>query len=114
MDRPLLLAHRRKLILGSSVLAVSALLCLFAEPISRLIAVSSWYLELAGALTFIVLLYWLAQGLKCPGCRVNLFWYALGHAKSGNWLDWLLKQSVCPKCGHRESNEHASRTGQRA
>jgi hypothetical protein len=111
---PLLLAHRRKLIMGSSVLAVSALLALFPQTVSGWIGTSSWVIELGGAIVFIVLLYWLAHGLKCPGCGVNLFWYGLGHAKSGNWLDWLLRQSVCPKCGYRESGEPARRADQRA
>jgi hypothetical protein len=113
MGKPLLLVHRRKLIVGSTVLAVSALLALFPDTVSRLIGMSSWSVELVGAIVFVVLLYWLAHGLKCPGCGVNLFWYGLGHAKSGNWLDWLLKQSACPKCGYRATEESVRHVDQR-
>jgi hypothetical protein len=83
-DRSLLGAHRRKLIAGVPVLAFSAILALFPETVSGLIGVSSWSIELVGAIVFFALLYWLAYGLKCPGCGVNLFWYGLGHTKSGN------------------------------
>jgi DNA-directed RNA polymerase subunit RPC12/RpoP len=102
MDRPLLLAQRKKLVVGASLLAVSALVCLFSESVGGWIGVSSGYVGLAGALVLVVLLFTLARALRCPRCRVNLFFYALGHAKSANWLDWLLNQSVCPKCGYRQ------------
>lgn len=65
MGKPLLLLHRRKLIIGSTVLAVSALLALFPDTVSRLIGISTWSVELVGAIVFIVLLYWLAHGLVC-------------------------------------------------
>jgi hypothetical protein len=110
---PLLLVHRRKLIVGSTVLAASAVVALFPETVGRLLGVSTLVSGLGGAIVFVVVLYWLAQGLKCPGCGINLFWYGLGHAKSGNWLDWLLKQSTCPKCGYRSVHESASRRNQR-
>jgi hypothetical protein len=114
MEKPLLLAHRRKLYVGTSVLAVSALLALFPETLSGLFGLASWSIALAGAIVFVVLLYWLAHGLRCPACRVNLFWYGLGHAPFGNWLDWLLKQSVCPKCGYRDTDEFARGADRRA
>jgi hypothetical protein len=100
-DTPLLLVHRRKLIVGSAVLAASALLGLLPDTLSGWIGISSWLLELAAAIVFFVLLYWLAYGLRCPGCGINLFWYGLGRAGSGNWLEWMLRQSTCPKCGYR-------------
>jgi hypothetical protein len=112
-DRSLLGSHRRKLVMGVPVLAFSAILVLFPETVSELIGVSSWPIALAGAVIFFVLLYWLAYGLRCPSCRVNLFWYGLGHAKSGSWLDWIFKQSVCPKCGYRATGKSAS-TDQRS
>jgi hypothetical protein len=107
-DKLLLGSHRLKLMMGVPALAFSAILVLFPGTVSELIGVSSWPIALAGAVIFFVLLYWLAYGLRCPGCRVNLFWYGLGHAKSGSWLDWILKQSVCPKCGYRATGESAS------
>jgi hypothetical protein len=94
--------------MGVPVLAFSAILVLFPETVSGLIGLSSWSIALSGAVVFFALLYWLAYGLRCPKCRVNLFWYGLSHAKSGNWLDWIFKQSVCPKCGYRAMGKSVS------
>jgi len=107
-DGSLLGSHRRKLVLGVPALAVSSILVLFPEKLSGLLGVSSWVIALAGAIVFFALLYWLAYGLRCPSCRVNLFWYGFGHAKSGNWLDWIFRQSVCPKCGYRATGKSAT------
>jgi ribosomal protein S27AE len=110
-DGRLLAAHRQRLIVGSALLAFSAILTLFPETLGNLVGVSAWWIELTGAILFFALLYWLASGMKCPGCGANLFWYGLGHAKYGDWLNWMFKQSACPKCGHRPSAPTASRTG---
>ena len=102
-NRPLLQSHRRKLIVGASLLSFCALVALFPQVLSSMIGTTSWVVELIAVGAFVVLIYWLASGMKCPACRVNLFWYGLGRAKYGNWLEWLLTQSSCPKCGHKES-----------
>jgi hypothetical protein len=81
---------------------------LFPDTVGGLIGVNSWAIALAGAVVFFAVLYWLAHGMRCPGCGVNLLWYGLSHAKSGNWLDWLFNQSVCPKCGYRAAGKSAS------
>ncbi len=82
------------------MLALCALVALFPQVLSEMIGAASWIVELIAVVAVVVLIYWLAAGLKCPSCGVNLFWYGLGHAKYGNWLDWLLTQSTCPKCGY--------------
>lgn len=108
-NRPLLLAQRRKLLVGSFLLALFALLALFPGAASGPLGVSAWVLESGAVSGFAVLLYWLARGLKCPKCGVNLLWHVFGHAKYGNWLEWMLGLSACPKCGYRETPSAGSK-----
>lgn len=84
-------------------MAICSNMVLFPESVGRLIGVDSWIPSVGGIVLFGVTLFLLAHGLKCPGCGINLFWYALAHAKNANWLDWMFKQSVCPKCGYPRS-----------
>jgi hypothetical protein len=83
-----------------------AILVLFPEFVGGLLGVDAWILGVVGVVLFGLILFLLAHGLKCPGCRINLFWYGIAHAKYANWLDWILKQSVCPKCGYPCSQEN--------
>lgn len=102
-DTPLLHAYRRKLIIGSAIIFPSSLMVLFPGAIGNLIGVSAWIVELSGVPGAFGTLWWLAYGMKCPSCGINLFWYAVGYAKNLNWLDWVFHQSVCPKCGYKHS-----------
>lgn len=99
---PLFMARRGKLLIGSSVMAVSALVTLFGGTVSGWLGVDEVPTKLLGLAVFVISLYWVASNLKCPACGLNLLWYAFGHAKDANWLEWLLHQTECPKCGHRQ------------
>jgi hypothetical protein len=113
-EKPLLQSQRRKLIVGASILAVASIMVLFPGYISALVGLDSLPVGLSGLLIFGVGTFWLAHWLKCPGCGINLFLYGLNHAKYGNWLEWLFKQSVCPKCGYRATGESARGADQRS
>jgi hypothetical protein len=72
---------------------------LFPESVSTIIGISSWVVQLSGALLFLIVIYWLAYDMKCPSCRTNLFWQSFSNAEGGNWFNWLLTANSCPKCG---------------
>ena len=99
-DRPLLAQQRRRLLVGSALLVVTSLIILFPGFFSALFGVAEWLIALLGVVAFATLSFWMAYGMRCPVCRLNLFWYAVGHAKSGNWLNWLLSETTCPQCGY--------------
>jgi len=98
----LVAAQRLKLIVGSSLLAILALLLLFPNFWSALIGVNVWKFSVSVLLVFVVLLCWLIHIVRCPNCGQNLFLHAIGHDKYGNWLGWLLNHPECPKCGYRK------------
>jgi hypothetical protein len=103
LRKPLLHMYRRKLWIGLSVLAVCSIVVLFSEAISELVGMESWILSLIGVALFAFVLFFVAHGIKCPSCKVNLFWYGLANAKHANWFDWMLNQVECPKCRYRNS-----------
>ena len=37
--------------------------------------------------------------IRCPTCGSRWFWRAMSTQPSGNWLNWLVAQKGCPKCG---------------
>jgi hypothetical protein len=107
---PLLVRYRQKVVVGACVLVPFCLITLFPGTASKIIGASEWQVALAGVVGFAAILFWLAWGMKCPACGTNLFWYAFGHAKNGNWIDWLLRQTTCPKCGHNTTKPNDSRS----
>jgi hypothetical protein len=101
---PLFMTQRRKLIVGSAIMALAALVVLFGNAVSEWLGAEALWTQLPALVAFVITLYWLSANLKCPACRLKLLWYAFGHAKKANWLDWLLHQTECPKCGHQEKD----------
>lgn len=97
---PLLLTFRRKFIIGACLMAPGALAVLFPEFLGDRLRLESWQVGAAGLFIFVCVLIWMAYGVKCPGCGVNLFLHAVGYTKGGNWLHWLLHADTCPKCGY--------------
>lgn len=97
----LLEGYWRKLKIGLVLLVPSAFLVLLGEQISGAIGLDSWAVQLLGAVVFFVTLLVLAQGGKCPSCRTNLLFYAIGNTPGGNWLEWLRNAKNCPKCGFK-------------
>jgi hypothetical protein len=95
----LLEGYGRRLKVGSVLLVPSGLLVLFGEQIAGAIEFSAWSVQLLGAIVFFLTLLALAQGGKCPSCRTNLLYYAIGNTPGGNWLEWLRTVDKCPKCG---------------
>lgn len=36
--------------------------------------------------------------IRCPNCGARWVWLGVSGKSSGQWLNWLLNQSSCPKC----------------
>jgi endogenous inhibitor of DNA gyrase (YacG/DUF329 family) len=37
--------------------------------------------------------------VRCPSCGMSLVWHAVSKKPFGAWLEWLLTETTCPKCG---------------
>jgi len=101
----LLEGYWRKLKIGFVLLIPSALLVFFGEQIAGAVNLDAWILQLVGAVVFFVTLLVLAKGAKCPSCRTNLLFYAIGNTPGGNWVEWLKTAENCPKCGFTSHTE---------
>jgi hypothetical protein len=102
-SKPLLQARRGKLLVGVAILACSSIVVLFSSLIGDRAGVEPWMLKGGGLLLFSLTLFVVARGLKCKQCGTSLLWYAMARAGNANWLDWLLKQRACPKCGSTDT-----------
>lgn len=49
---------------------------------------------LFGMASFILATFW----IRCPKCKLKLFYFAVSKQELGSWLPWLLSQKTCPKC----------------
>jgi DNA-directed RNA polymerase subunit RPC12/RpoP len=57
--------------------------------------------EGVGALVALVGGAWLALAIRCPKCRLKLFWHAVTKKGLNEWSPWLHDVKVCPQCGYR-------------
>ena len=55
-------------------------------------------------LTFLSL-GWAIYAVRCPHCRLRLVMHAMSNQSIGQWLQWLLTEKRCPRCGA----DHAGR-----
>lgn len=42
---------------------------------------------------------WLLLMPKCPRCNLRLFPHAISTQPASGWLNWLLRNAICPRCG---------------
>jgi hypothetical protein len=54
-----------------------------------------------GTLMMIIGGVWLSIAIRCPRCRLKLFWYAISKKGLNEWSPWLLETKECPQCGYR-------------
>jgi hypothetical protein len=101
---PLLLAHRRRIVRTAVAIALIALVALFPGFFALHAGINSAVLEVSAVALLVVVTLLLARGLSCPSCHKNLFWYGINN-RFGNWINWLLTETTCPKCGYSQSKE---------
>lgn len=86
--------------LGGFALTGYALLWLSRSPRSLELAVS-------GMLTGLLALLATCWSICCPACDARWMWTALSQHDCLHWLDWLLAQHVCPRCGESPTSSQA-------
>ena len=98
---PALVAPQRwKLHLAfAGVLAAGALMW-FDRWFATVLHVERFVPTLIGAALGLVVLVATCLAVRCSACHSSLVWYGLSKKHSGAWLDWLLTETTCPKCGH--------------
>jgi hypothetical protein len=47
---------------------------------------------------------WMIRTIRCPHCRLRLFWYALSAKGHPTGLGWFHSFSACPGCGADSSS----------
>ena len=67
------------------------------------LGIPDYVIELVAAITSISILIIAARASRCPNCRVNLLFFAMGNKGAGRWLKWLVELETCPKCGYPEN-----------
>jgi hypothetical protein len=88
-----------KLYVTMAAMVVGGAVILFQGLLSEIVAKDTMLTLVAvggliGMGSFILAAYW----IKCPNCKLKLFYFAVSKQKLGSWLPWLLAQRTCPKC----------------
>ena len=60
-------------------------------------------LSVAGIVVGVVSFIFGCVSIRCPKCNAPWVWQGVSGKSSNEWLNWLLNQSKCPKCGHDEN-----------
>jgi hypothetical protein len=43
--------------------------------------------------------------IKCPNCKLKLFYFAIRNQKLNSWLTWLIELEECPQCIEAGANQ---------
>ena len=70
---------------------------------------STHSLELAvsGMLAGLLVLFATCWSICCPACGARWMWIALSEQDCLHWLDWLLAQRACARCGEFPRTSHS-------
>ena len=83
-----------------SILFASAFMW-FDRPIAEFLGLSRYTPALTGTFLGLATLVSASLAIRCPSCRLSLVWFALSKKSTGSWLNWLLDEDTCPRCGHK-------------
>ena len=53
---------------------------------------------LAGIVFGVASFVYSCSAIRCPSCGARWVWLGISGKSTGQWLNWLLNQSSCPKC----------------
>ena len=98
--RSLVTNQRWKLRAMFAMVVVSGALVWFDKSIADLIGLSRYAPTLMGTFLGFATLILASLSIRCPSCRLSLVWFALSTKPVNSWLDWLLDETTCPKCGY--------------
>ena len=82
------------------VLAAGAFMW-FDRPVAEFLGLSRYTPRLIGTFLGLATLVSASLAIRCPNCKLSLVWFALSKKSTGSWLNWLLDEDTCPRCGHR-------------
>jgi hypothetical protein len=88
-----------KLYLPMTMMVICGAVILFQGTLSESIGKGTTFTLVGlsgvfGMASFILPIFW----IKCPNCKLKLFYFAVSKRELGSWLPWLLSQEKCPKC----------------
>jgi predicted RNA-binding Zn-ribbon protein involved in translation (DUF1610 family) len=104
---PLLAAQRWKLWLAFAVILAAGAFMWFDAWFSTVLQLPRYVPTLIGTSLGLVALLVACLSIRCPSCGKRFVWHALSTMPSHSWLEWLLVESTCPKCGFQSSRTEA-------
>jgi DNA-directed RNA polymerase subunit RPC12/RpoP len=104
----LVASQQWKLRAAFALVLVASAFMWFARPIAEFLRLSRYTPTLIGTFLGLATLVLASLAIRCPNCRLSLVWFALSKKSTGSWLDWLLDEDTCPRCGHKPDTKGAS------
>jgi len=80
----------------------------FDSPIADFLGLPRYTPRLIGALLDLATLVSASLAIRCPNCRLSLVWFALSKKANDSWLNWLMDEDTCPRCGHKPESRAAN------
>ncbi len=89
------------------IVAIIALLCgsviIFQSFLYNPVGENTTFIAvLVATLLGPISILWGSLSIKCPKCKLKIFWYAVSKLKVNTWFIWILGFEECPKCGYAE------------
>ena len=104
----LVASQQWKLRAAFAMVLVAGALMWFDMPIGEFLGLSRYTPTLIGTFLGLATLVSASLAIRCPNCRLSLVWFALSKKSTGSWLNWLLDEDTCPRCGHKPKTQGAS------
>ena len=98
--------QRWKLKLLALACIISAIFMFASGYLETVLNVEAVYFSLAGLFLSVFTFIAAIISVRCPSCKLSLFWYAVSKQKHDSWLHWLLQLQACPKCGCSSKSKH--------
>ena len=100
--------HQWKLRAAFVMVLVAGAFVWFDGPIADFLGLSRYTPRLIGTFLGLATLVSASLAIRCPNCRLSLVWFALSKKATGSWLNWLLDEDTCPRCGYRPQTHAAN------
>jgi hypothetical protein len=91
-----------KIVISMTPIAICGLIVIFQsylyEPIGEDLTMS---IVLSSTILGMVFFIWGCLFIRCPKCKLRLFWHAVTKQDSGVWVTWLFSFVECPRCQYK-------------
>ena len=89
-----------KLYVFAAAMAIGAGVTLFQSFLYRLLEKETITTLVIGGMFLLTGTFaWAYATIRCPNCKLKLFWYSLTKEGLGTWFTWLKNLGKCPQCG---------------